>query len=51
MNAIGKEHAEHWMIVSDKNHPVFEGGSLPNQTGRALQQLKLMEPLDGCSGR
>jgi hypothetical protein len=48
MNAISEEHAEHRVVISDKNDPIFEEGALPNIS--AAQQLNLMQPLNGGRG-
>ncbi len=49
MNAVSEEHAEHRVVISNKNDPIFEKGSLPNNS--ATKQLHFVQPLNHGRGR
>jgi hypothetical protein len=48
VNSVGKQHAEHRMIVSNINNPIFEKSALPNDS--VFYQLRLMQPLSAGGG-
>ena len=49
MHFVGQQHAEHGVVVSNVNDPIFERRALPHET--VLQQLHLMQPLSARGRR
>ena len=48
MKRVGKEKAEHGVVVASKDDPVLKGSALPNNP--AAQQLQLVQPLRRSAG-